>query len=259
MLTKSLPELQRILKSGDAESAARAGQIIRAITKRKPDDFLKNEKLEDHINVYKKYLKKSLEDLKKSLENIKSLPAIDVIIILHLVGNFKTPSKIKWPSQDHTVTTAELALILDISDRRIQQLAAKNILPRADRGKYSLRDTVPAYIRYITDYHEQKKSTGSLREEQAKFIKLKAHREELEIKKIEGSLLPADQLHDVLSRWAVMLRNRILSIPHQLKLRHPDISDEGIKILSDIAHKILIETSQDKMETIMSTKKDDDL
>lgn len=101
MLTKSIPELQQIIKTGEAESAAYAGQILRAITKKRPDDFLKNERLENHLQIYKKYSKKSLNDLKQSLENLKTLPAIDLIIILHLIGNFQKPSKIKWPTSDY--------------------------------------------------------------------------------------------------------------------------------------------------------------
>ena len=47
------------------------------------------------------------------------------------------------------VRTFELAAVLGLSDRRINQLAREGILPRTSRGQYPLADAVQAYIRYL--------------------------------------------------------------------------------------------------------------
>ena len=99
MLTKPLPILQSIIKSGDAQSAARATHIVRAIIDKKPDAILKQEdsRLGQYVEIYNRYASRTIDELKSELENINSLPAIDIIIILHLIESFKRPSKIQWP------------------------------------------------------------------------------------------------------------------------------------------------------------------
>lgn len=98
MLNKTLPELQKITKTLDAETAIYVRHIIRAITKNKPDDFLKNENLAKYLNIYKTYSKKPFDELKEYIKKISSIPAIDIIIILHLIKRFKEPTKLRWPS-----------------------------------------------------------------------------------------------------------------------------------------------------------------
>jgi phage terminase large subunit GpA-like protein len=101
MLTNTVPALQSIIKNGDAKQAAYAAQIIRSISEKKPDDILRVEKdnLTRYIDIYHKYQIYSIPDLKIQLSNLNTLPAIDIIIILHIIGNLKKPSLIIWPEK----------------------------------------------------------------------------------------------------------------------------------------------------------------
>ena len=47
---------------------------------------------------------------------------------------------------DRNVTTTELALILGITGRRVQQLTQDGVLTTVSRGKFVLSDAVQAYI-----------------------------------------------------------------------------------------------------------------
>lgn len=100
MLNKTLPELQNLIKTADAKTAAYAAQILRAVTEKNPDPLLKQEepRLKNHINVYNRYSKLSIGDLKNSLQDINTLPAINTLVILHLIGNLKKPSSVSWPN-----------------------------------------------------------------------------------------------------------------------------------------------------------------
>jgi phage terminase Nu1 subunit (DNA packaging protein) len=158
-----------------------------------------------------------------------------------------------------TVTTNELALVLDITDRQIHNLVAKEIFTRIGRGQFSLKKCVPAYIKFKLAHYEQRHTTGDLKEEQAKLTKLKAYREGLEIKRIEGELVYADGVRDVMQTWATMIRNRILSIMSQLKMRCPSVEDDAIKILTEIINELLIETSKDRMDDILRIKEKKDI
>lgn len=99
MLNKSIPELQKIIKSGDAKTSGYAAQIIRAISEKKPDEILKNESnnLHKYLDNYNRYSKFSIEDLKTELININELSAINIIIVLHLINSFRKKSNIRWP------------------------------------------------------------------------------------------------------------------------------------------------------------------
>ena len=48
-----------------------------------------------------------------------------------------------------------IAELLNLSERRVEQLAQKKIIPKAERGKYDLGPTVKAYVMYL-----QQKLTG---------------------------------------------------------------------------------------------------
>ena len=60
---------------------------------------------------------------------------------------------------DRNVTTTELAAVLGITGRRVQQLTQDGVLVTASRGKFVLSDAVQAYIGSI--------SRGGLTKEEA--------------------------------------------------------------------------------------------
>lgn len=55
---------------------------------------------------------------------------------------------------DADVTAAELGRALDLTARRIQQLAKDGVIPRSSRGKYPLLRAVRAYVRHIRETGE---------------------------------------------------------------------------------------------------------
>lgn len=50
-----------------------------------------------------------------------------------------------------TITGSQLSRLLDLSPRRIQQLARKGVIPKADRDRYPLVGSIQGYIRWLTD------------------------------------------------------------------------------------------------------------
>src|SRR4030042_192311 len=87
MLSKTIPELQGIIKNGDAEQQAYLTDILRAITEKNPDrilqDIEKTSGLFDYYQTYDEYKKKSISDLRGLLDNINILPVINILIILN--------------------------------------------------------------------------------------------------------------------------------------------------------------------------------
>lgn len=74
-----------------------------------------------------------------------------------------------------TVTASELGDVLDLTDRRIRQLAEEGVFERESRGKYKLRDCVLAYITTIeTDESDE------LRKERIALMRAQRRRIELD-------------------------------------------------------------------------------
>ena len=44
-----------------------------------------------------------------------------------------------------------IARLLDLSERRVQQLSREGVIPKAERGQYDLIGSVRGYVRYLRD------------------------------------------------------------------------------------------------------------
>ena len=47
-----------------------------------------------------------------------------------------------------------IARLLDLSERRVQQLSREGVIPKAERGQYDLIGSVRGYVRYLRDTSE---------------------------------------------------------------------------------------------------------
>ncbi len=90
------------------------------------------------------------------------------------------------------MTTTEVAALLDLDERRIQQLVKINVLPRVKAGRYPWRDCVHAYIRYLRegagigdpDAARDKKATSATKR---KLLELRLKREEGKVVDVDAA------------------------------------------------------------------------
>jgi phage terminase Nu1 subunit (DNA packaging protein) len=92
-----------------------------------------------------------------------------------------------------TVPLNDLAELLALSPRWVQQLAKRGIVPRAERGVYELVPVVQAYVRWLRDRPER----GSDRE---RHLKAKADLLELELARRRGEMVPLPMVQERLER-----------------------------------------------------------
>ena len=90
----------------------------------------------------------------------------------------------------------KIAGLLDISVRRLQQLASEGIVPRTDRGDYPLVECVRNYVRYLRATHGEM-ADGDIASHNARLIKFKANIAELEAGRLAG--------FEVLRTWPEVL------------------------------------------------------
>ncbi|MRN51977.1 hypothetical protein [Paenibacillus monticola] len=119
-------------------------------------------------------------------------------------------------AQNEMVLNAnQMAELLGLSPRRIQQLAEEGIIVRSGRGKYMAAGSVQNYIRF------QAESGGGPSEvdyfdERALHERAKRRKAEIELAVMNGELHRAGDVALVMNDMVVTFRARILAIPTKL-------------------------------------------
>lgn len=141
----------------------------------------------------------------------------------------------------------ELADVLDISDRRIQQLTSEGVFERQGRGQYKLAECVQAYCRYQVDLMRQKSSVGKLEEEQARLTKYKADIAAIDLEIKRNEVIPADIVGSVWQQVIAAARTRLLALPSSIKTNHPELEQKIINGIETQIRDILQEMSNDEL------------
>jgi phage terminase Nu1 subunit (DNA packaging protein) len=110
-----------------------------------------------------------------------------------------------------------IARLLDLSERRVQQLSREGVIPKAERGQYDLIGSVRGYVRYLRD-QAQKAQAGApdYAAERARFIRARADLAEMEAEEKRRSLIAAEQIEAAWIAVLALLRTRLLALPDRL-------------------------------------------
>lgn len=110
-----------------------------------------------------------------------------------------------------------IARLLDLSERRVQQLSREGVIPKAERGQYDLIGAVRGYVRYLRD-QAQKAQAGApdYAAERARFIRARADLAEMEAQEKRRALIAADQIEAAWIAVLALLRTRMLALPDRL-------------------------------------------
>jgi phage terminase Nu1 subunit (DNA packaging protein) len=110
-----------------------------------------------------------------------------------------------------------IARLLDLSERRIQQLSREGVIPKAERGQYDLIGSVRGYVRYLRD-QALRAQAGALdyAAERARFIRARADLAEMEAEEKRRSLIAADEIEAAWIAILALLRTRLLALPDRL-------------------------------------------
>lgn len=141
-----------------------------------------------------------------------------------------------------------IAKILNLTERRVQQLAKDGVIPKAERGKYDLVGSVRGYVKYLQDRALGNEATPTdLQTEKWRLIKAQADEKELQVEQLRGSLILRTE---VLEYWQSMLasmRARLLSIPSRsapIIITASTVSDVE-QVLTLHVHEALAELASD--------------
>ncbi|MGI6436396.1 MAG: hypothetical protein ACOX0F_13805 [Syntrophomonadaceae bacterium] len=145
----------------------------------------------------------------------------------------------KKPEQNISCTTSELAKILGVSDRRVQQLVTMGAFPRLDRGKYDLPTVVQSYISFIRSQYENVCTEElDLRTEKALLTRAQRKKVELELKIMQGELHRSEDVRQVMNDMLGAFRARCLSIPTKAA---PRVKGKDLAAVKDVLKKEIYE------------------
>jgi phage terminase Nu1 subunit (DNA packaging protein) len=136
----------------------------------------------------------------------------------------------------NTQPIAVIARLLDLTERRVQQLAREGVIPPAarsgaERGRYDLVGAVRGYVHYLREQAARSQAgTADFGAERARLVKAKADLAEMDAGARRSDLLPAA---DVEAAWIAVLerlRARLLVLPDRLApLVHEETTIAGAR------------------------------
>lgn len=105
-----------------------------------------------------------------------------------------------------------IAKLLDLTPRRVQQLAAEGIIPRADGGRYELVPVVRGYVKYLRDRAIGAEMPAVEGEHKRRLLKPRADIAEFEAQRLAGDLVPLGDVEKTWTQIVSQARQRMLGV-----------------------------------------------
>ncbi len=123
-------------------------------------------------------------------------------------------------AQVDIVSANDLAELLLVTDRRVQQLAGMGVITKVERGKYDLRQSIQGYIRFLNTMIPNKQLDGPAREVRAQteehrsvLMQERARMATLNRLEKEGLLVNKEQERRAAFKLGRTVRNSMMNIP----------------------------------------------
>lgn len=124
----------------------------------------------------------------------------------------------------HPVGT--IAKLLMLSPRRVQQLTADGVIPRAERGRYEIAPAVQGYIKYLQDRAITGNGDIDYATEKSRLTKAQADLAEIEVARSRGDVVGAEQLTRNLTNLFTEIRTNMRNIPGRVSSSLLGLTDE---------------------------------
>ena len=140
------------------------------------------------------------------------------------------------------VKVQEIAQLLKLTERRVQQLVREGVLPTPTRGIYHPVKCVHGYIDYLKGISD---GTGeaTLTDERTRLIRTQADLAEIDLMKARGELIPTSKAR---AAWTVVIqgiRQKLLAIPTRLAARVASVKSipQAKEIIEEAVREVLNE------------------
>lgn len=111
-----------------------------------------------------------------------------------------------------------VAKFLNLTPRRVQQLAADGVIPRGERGKYHLVGAIRGYIKFLQERIEARAGEdGGLHDERTRLARLQSDEIEMRLLERRGQLVNATQFEEAVGQAVMSTRAELLARDDKLK------------------------------------------
>lgn len=154
-------------------------------------------------------------------------------------------------------TQAEIAEHLDISDRRVRELAAEWGI---DSRQIPLSEWRLRYLRKLREEAAGRAATGDLDlvGERARLAKVQADRIEMQNAVTRKELAPTELIEEVLARAGARAAKLLDTIPGELKRRAPQLTADDLAAIAGVIAKVRNTASAMSLADVQADETDDD-
>ena len=114
---------------------------------------------------------------------------------------------------EQTVAIGALGRVINLSDRRIQQLVKEGVLERHEKGRYPFLSNVKAYVVYLQQRADGGGTVIDLEDARKRKLGAEARLAEIELKKAEEQIISVDSHAEVIGKIGDLVRGRLTAIP----------------------------------------------
>lgn len=149
-----------------------------------------------------------------------------------------------------TLSTTDLAALLGVSARHVQQLAAGGIIAKAERGRYPW-SAVTRYVEHLRS--DVRRGPADLAAERARLVRARADLAEADLAQRRGELLARGDVDAAVGGAFARVRARLLAIPSSTAplLVGADMATAGT-VLRAAIHDALQELADTTPESLMA-------
>jgi phage terminase Nu1 subunit (DNA packaging protein) len=156
-------------------------------------------------------------------------------------------------TDETTISTTELARVLGLSVRRIQQMAQDGTVPPAKKGRFRLNDSVQRYITFITGNQmteDEQKMEKTRKSAEVQIKVAKAAVAKLEASELQGKMHRSEDVQAVTEDMASTLRSMLIALPGQLAVdcNNAESAAECAAIIKKGVHRIMNEMCKYKYD-----------
>ena len=117
------------------------------------------------------------------------------------------------------LTTAQLALLLGLTTRRVNQLAEEGLVVRLGHGEFDGPASIQAYVEQAANRGKDKEVQIDKEREEARLKKEQADTQELKNAKLRKELLPVSEVSRVWSEQIASIRSGLLAVVSRVRQR----------------------------------------
>ena len=146
-------------------------------------------------------------------------------------------------------STTEMAMVLGVTARRVQQMIQDGTLVTVVKGRLNLADNVQRYIRFVTGNQlteEEKKVEKARKAAEAKLKMARADIAQLEAAEMKGKMHRSEDVEALTQDYCATVRNAMMSLPGRLAtdMAMCDNAEECSTMIRDVVYSILDELSE---------------